>query len=63
MKLLKKKGEITLKKLRKKALAEFLACGRYMKSEDRVYKKLDKKLRSLDNVTVRNDVVALKDNS
>jgi len=45
----------------KKVVAEYVSCGRFMKAEERVWKKLDKKLNSLPTVQVNNDRVSLVD--
>ena len=57
--ILDRKGTISLKNLRKKALAEFWECGISNMTEDKVLAKLDKKLRSMDTVKVINDKVYL----
>lgn len=60
---LEKKGEISLKRLRKKVLAEYVACGKFMKSEEQVWRKLDKNLHNMDNVVLASDRVTLKRDS
>lgn len=56
--VLERKGTISIKNLRKKAIAEFRECGISNMTEDKVLTKLDKKLRSMDNIKVANDKVS-----
>lgn len=56
--MLDRKGTISLKNLRKKAIAEFRECGISSMTEDKVLCKLDKKLRSMENIRVNNDKVS-----
>jgi len=62
MKAVVKKGEISLTRLRKKCVSEFVAAGRYMRSEERLWRKLDSQLASLSRakkLVVKNDKIML----
>ena len=58
--VIKKKGEISLKKMRKLALAEFAKYNRLIKAEERVFKKLDKKLRAMNDIQIVKEKVSFK---
>ena len=58
--VIKKKGEISLKKLHKLTLAEFANYKRPIKAEDRVFKKLDKKLRAMNDIQIVKEKVSFK---
>ncbi|GFR71812.1 cell growth-regulating nucleolar protein [Elysia marginata] len=59
-KVLEDKGEISLKKLRKKVLNEFSASGSANYSEENLMAKFDKKLRKMSTVQVHKERAKLK---
>ncbi|XP_067951062.1 cell growth-regulating nucleolar protein-like [Watersipora subatra] len=59
--VLERKGSVSLKNLRKKALGEFWECGVGSMTEEKVLHKLDKKLRSMQGVKIINDKVYLEE--
>ncbi|RUS81402.1 hypothetical protein EGW08_010840 [Elysia chlorotica] len=60
-KVLESKGEISLKKLRKKVLNEFAAYGSMNHSEENLWAKFDKKVRKMPSVQVLKDKAKLKE--
>ncbi|GFN84122.1 cell growth-regulating nucleolar protein-like [Plakobranchus ocellatus] len=60
--VLEDKGEMSLKKLRKKVLSEFAALDSANYSEENLLAKFDKKVRKMSNVQVLKDRAKLKGN-
>lgn len=58
-KVIKKKGEISVKKLRKKVLAEYLSQGCTEKTEEKLWAKFNKKLKKNPTLKVLKDRVKL----
>lgn len=58
--VLSSKGEVSLKKLKKKVLAQYLAEGGKLKSEDKILAKLNKKINKNPNFIVKKEKVKLK---